>query len=155
MFYIFFDPDYKEIDYNKPIPTDKCFFDENSYYYEHFYVATENKEKVCWQCIKNKDPQIANILEFINKGKDLQSKIDKLNIGMEQLRKQIATSDPAARRCPICGIKKAYNDRVQGCSGFSCLNCKVGYKGAGQFVFNDKVYNIEQAKKIFRMKAFT
>lgn len=166
MFYIFFDPDYKEIDfdYNQLISIFKtpklyslptCFFDNNNYYYEQFYIATENKNKVCSQCIRSKDPQIQNILEFINKGKDLEAKLAKLNIGMEQLRKQIAVSDPLARKCPICCMKKAYLCKVKGKTGYSCLNCNIGYYGAGQFVFNDKIYNIEQAKKIYNMKAFT
>jgi len=164
-FIIFHDPEYDSnnqaygyyitgvLPINKFIET--CLFDTNApYSNQGFYVATTENNKVCYECIIQKDPQILNILNFIVTGNDYTAKIKKFELGMDELRRITPVADPSARRCPICKQKKAYKQSFDGYYGFKCNECHIGYIGPGQFYYNGKIYNPIQAGKIFKMKAF-
>lgn len=132
-----------------------CYFDTNSPFEKiGFYAATEENNKVCLECVTAKDPQIINIMNFITSGKDYEAKLNKLNIGMTELRRIVAVSDPNASKCPVCAEKRAYKQTFDGHYGFKCNNCQIGYVGAGVFYYNGSNYTLPQAKKIYKMKAF-
>jgi hypothetical protein len=132
-----------------------CLFDANlPYETQGFYVATEQHNKVCYECIINKDPQIINIINFITTGKNYDAKVKKFELGMEELRRITPVADPAARKCPICLHKKAYQQSFDGHFGFKCNECNIGCIGFQLFYYNGNCYTIEQAKKIYKMKAF-
>lgn len=138
-----------------PFSNEKCYFDNNMpYEYNKFYIGITENDRVCYDCLLEKDPQSLNIIKFIINSKDLESQLKKLEIGMFQLRKTIAVSDPSAYKCPVCNAKMAYREKVSSKNGFKCLSCKIGYIGNGQFYFENKIYTLKQAKKVIGMKAF-
>jgi len=156
MFKIVYDPNFDNSNLSlTPGIFDKCYFDNNYAFNDGaFYITTDADKRVCYDCAKIKDPQILNILDFITAGNDLNKQLDKLNIGLTQLRKQIAVYDKNAYKCPLCKVKKAYKHIYGTRRGFLCKNCNIGYFGGGQFIYEDKIYTMEQALKLIKMKAF-
>lgn len=126
-----------------------CFFCNSAVIYnnEFAYAVASSKELVCEKCVLKHDPQIRNIMWFINKHTyNEAARLDKFKLGIPKLRELIAADDPTADKCPICEKKKVHYK--------NCLNCGFHNLGSGLFRYEDKVFNYYKAKRAYKMKAF-
>lgn len=132
-----------------------CYFDKNIVYEQYgFSIATDADNSVCFDCAKNMDPQILNIFEFILLGKDEKARINKLNIGLDNLRKMLPVERKDAKKCPLCSKKRVYFAIQNGRWLPLCQACGFVYMQNGLFSYNGKVFNHHQALKALKMKVF-